>query len=509
MEGHRSINRRAFLSAGLVGLTAKAERRIDGSFVNESFPLGHRLRDHKTFRASTFPKPIRQVRAPIVIVGGGIAGLSAAWRLDKLGFRDFVLLEMEPQAGGNSRWGENEITRFPWAAHYVPVPGKGESLARELFEELGVLQDGKWNDRALCFAPQERLFLYGRWQEGIEPEAGMTAADRNQFRRFDQRMKEYRASDEFTVPMEPGAKTSALDKGSMAEWLARNEFPSKHLRWYVDYACRDDYGALSRDTSAWAGIHYFASRAPDEKGPLTWPEGNGWITRRLLAKLSKYVHTGSVVYRIAREGTKVRVFTEDVEYVADAVVFAAPTFLAHYIVEGAPAAGGFQYSPWLTANLTLDRMPRERDSEVAWDNVLYDSPALGYVDATHMSIASRQERAVWTYYWSLAEYRPEQARALLLEKDWSYWKEAILNDLSRAHPDLRSCVSRIDIMRMGHAMVRPAPGFVFSEERQRWLKQQARIYFANSDLSGFSIFEEAQYRGVGAAERALKAVTRA
>ena len=69
-----------------------------------------------------------------------MAGLSAAWHLDKRGFRDFVLLEMEPHAGGNSRWGENEISRFPWAAHYVPVPAKGESLVRELFEELGVCE---------------------------------------------------------------------------------------------------------------------------------------------------------------------------------------------------------------------------------------------------------------------------------------------------------------------------------------------------------------------------------
>ena len=60
-----------------------------------------------------FQAPEARIRIPIVIVGGGIAGLSAAWRLDKRGFHDFVLLEMEPHAGGNSRWGENEISRFP------------------------------------------------------------------------------------------------------------------------------------------------------------------------------------------------------------------------------------------------------------------------------------------------------------------------------------------------------------------------------------------------------------
>ena len=55
---------------------------------------------------------------------------------------------------------------------------------------------------------------------------------------------------------------------------------------------RDDYGALAADTSAWAGIHYFASREPEEKGPITWPEGNGWITRRLLQIVGAQVRVG-------------------------------------------------------------------------------------------------------------------------------------------------------------------------------------------------------------------------
>src|SRR5947209_16459369 len=116
------MTRRDF-AAGLIGLTAKAGTPIAGSFVNDSFSLGHRLRDRVPFKT-----PARQLHTPIVIVGAGMAGLNAAWRLDKRGFRDFVLLEMEPQPGGNARWGENDITRYPWAAHYVPVPSKKSIL---------------------------------------------------------------------------------------------------------------------------------------------------------------------------------------------------------------------------------------------------------------------------------------------------------------------------------------------------------------------------------------------
>jgi len=502
MERHRPLNRRHFLTAApaLVGVTRKTDRPITGSFVNDSFATGHRLRDR-----ATFAPPARQLRVPIVIIGGGIAGLSAAWYLDKRGFHDFVLLEMESQPGGNSRWGQNEVSRFPWAAHYVPVPAKGESLARELFVEFGILRDGKWDDRALCFDPQERLFIYGRWQEGIEPE-NATPRDTEQYRRFSEKITEFRATGQFTIPMERGAKPSPLDHLSMADWLAHERFDSPTLRWYINYACRDDYGALAKDTSAWAGIHYFASREQEEKGPLTWPEGNGWIAQRLIKKLERYIRAGSVVYRVARAGTRLRVLTEQAEYIADAVIFAAPTFLAPYLIESAPRADGFQYSPWLTANLTLDRVPTQKGAEPAWDNVIYDSPTLGYVNATHMSLASHIDRTVWTFYWSLAEHTPVGARQLLLAKDWNYWKEAILNDLARAHPDIRQCVTHIDVMRMGHAMIRPSPGFMFSDDRERWLKPLGNIFFANSDLSGFSIFEEAQYRGVEAARRAIDGI---
>lgn len=103
-----TVSRRGFIqsvSAALIGLSLKSDRSIAGSFVNDSFQLGHQLRDHPSF-----PAPKQTLKIPVVIVGGGIAGLSAAWRLQKKGFKDFVLLEMNDQAGGNFRWEENEIT---------------------------------------------------------------------------------------------------------------------------------------------------------------------------------------------------------------------------------------------------------------------------------------------------------------------------------------------------------------------------------------------------------------
>jgi len=248
----------------------------------------------------------------------------------------------------------------------------------------------------------------------------------------------------------------------------------------------------------------FNNCAPEEKGPLTWPEGNGWITSQLLKRVGWSVRTGQMVRRIESQGNRYLVLTDNVTYATDAVVYAAPSFLAPYLLDGFSRLQKFEYSPWLTANLTIDRPPRGAGTlERAWDNVVARSPTLGYVDATHQTLRSQVDRTVWTFYWALAEGSPAANRALLLQKDWRYWSDAILSDLERVHPDIRSCVSRIDIMRMGHAMARPVVGSIFDPQRRELAQGRSGLLFANSDLSGFSIFEEAQFRGVEAADKIL------
>ena len=502
-----TISRRDLLTTAFIGLLPKSRRRVLGSFVNESVVLGHQLRDR-----APIAKPRATIRLPLVIVGGGISGLSAGWRLHKRGFREFKLLEMEAEAGGNARWGHNEVSAFPWGAHYVPVPGRSLGLVRELFEDLGLFDGHQFDERHLVHAPRERLFIHGRWQEGLEPAVGPTRRDRDQMARFEDRMRELASTGRFRLPMTAGRggqDDAAEDALSMAHWLDREGLDSPWLRWTVDYACRDDYGALAGDVSAWAGIHYFAARdGDDDDGPLTWPEGNGRIVRLLLDRLEPMVQTTAPAYRVERHDGRWHVVTPQAEWVADAVIVATPLLVASRIVEDMPPADTV-YSPWITANLTLDRWPQERGIGPAWDNVLFDSPALGYVVATHQSLRVHVPRTVWTYYWALAAGSPVVARQWLLGQDWSSLKDRILADLSRAHPDLSECVTRIDIMRMGHAMVRPTPGFLGSPVRKRLQEGRDRLFFAHSDLSGLPLFEEAQYRGVAAADAALEVLGRA
>ena len=85
----------------------------------------------------------------------------------------------------------------------------------------------------------------------------------------------------FAVPMVLSRRTPnllALDRLSMRDWLLAQQLDSPALHWYVDYACRDDYGTSIAEVSAWAGIHYFACRdgeAANAEGDtvLTAPDG--------------------------------------------------------------------------------------------------------------------------------------------------------------------------------------------------------------------------------------------
>jgi hypothetical protein len=52
-------------------------------------------------------------------------------------------------------------------------------------------------------------------------------------------------------------------------------------------------------------------------------------------------------------------------------------------------------------------------------------------------------------------------------------------------------------------MVRPTPGFVWSEARRSAAAPHGPIHFANTDLSAVALCEEALYQGVRAGEEVL------
>ncbi len=519
----REVGRREFLATllaapALVGLSRKSGPTIAGDFVDDHSGAGHAVRD-----GSRFPPARERRRAAVAIVGGGVGGLSAGWRLDALGLHDWVLLELSDAVGGNARSGQNSVSHFPWGAHYLPVPGADATHVRALMRELGVLDaSGAWDERTLCASPQERLFQHGRWHEGLEPFDALSRSERAQFARFDAQVVEWRASGAFSVPSAVGharlreshvrdaASIRALDTLSADAWMRANGYTSPALRWWVEYGTRDDYGASLGQASAWAAAHYFAARASDEQGPLTWPDGNGWIVHRLVARLEQTRAGRCVVnapaYRIERAGAQWLVRTPAMEVLCDAVIWAAPLFVLPRVLPSVTLPVTLEHASWVVANLTLRRPPEEQGFASAWDNVIYDSPSLGYVDAGHQSLATRGPRRVWTWYHAVVDRSPADGRRWLQQRPWSAWRDYIVADLTRAHRDIAECIERIDIMRWGHAMARPVPGLLTRVEAMRRWVPAPRMHIAHADASGLSVFEEAQWHGIAAADAVANTV---
>jgi hypothetical protein len=184
------MRRRDFLAAtsaaaALAACGSKAAPPLPpGMLTGANDALGHRL------RKPDFPAPTETLRVTVAIAGGGIGGLSAAWKLARSGCDDFLLLEMEGEAGGNSRAAKNEVSAYPLGAHYLPLPPREARATRQLLAELGVLQGDPdaahpaYDEKYLCHAPQERLYKDGYWQEGVWPTLGVPAAERAQYTRF-------------------------------------------------------------------------------------------------------------------------------------------------------------------------------------------------------------------------------------------------------------------------------------------------------------------------------------
>lgn len=509
------MKRRRLLQASPALLLAGCGRSgtIPGSIKGGTHTRGHRLRD------GGLPAITRKEKTEVVIVGGGVAGLAAARRLRRLGVEKIRVLELENTAGGTSCAGRNAVSAYPWGAHYVPLPGRECTEVIQFFEDCGIITGrdaaGRpiYDELALCHDPHERLFIHGEWIDGLNPAAALPERDRRQFAAFEAEIERWRAKRgrdgraAFVLPVDASSQDAeilALDAVSMAKWMAEHAFDSEALQWHVGYCCRDDFGGDLDEVSAWAGLHYFASRTGDAANAqrdavLTWPQGNGRLVE-LLAAETDAPRLNALVFGIETTNgvPRARVLEADgggLEIEARAVVLSVPRFVARRLLDPRRASRDLTYSPWVVTNVTLDELPPSPGVLPAWDNVVFRGPSLGYVNATHQNLTAVPRETVITHYDALCGDASAHLREWMLTQTHAQWCDRALQSLAIPHPHLRERVQQVDVWLWGHGMIRPVPGFFTGEARKQMLTQTAPVFYAHSDMSGMSLFEEAFTRG--------------
>lgn len=494
---------------------------------------GHRLRD-----AGALPDPAALPLAGetgVLIAGSGAGGLSCAWALRQAGRDDLLLLE-GPVPSGNCAHGEGAAGPYPLAAHYLPLPDRRSMHLRHLLADAGVLLEGLhdaaplYDEAAVVHAPVERVHVDGRWHEGLLPP--LDAEGERQWQRFLARLAlEQAAPGRYGFPRPPGVEhdpaARALDARAFAHWLDAEGLHHPALRWYLDYACRDDYGIDSRGISAWAGLNYFCGRQGQGRGlhegaVLTWPAGLGRLASHMRHRIGGgHIRAGSLL----RCAPAVAGWHELLLQAADGglqrwrarrVVLACPLHVARRVApwawEGLESAPGPSISPWLVANLRLNRFPVEAPgAELAWDNVVAGSEALGYVVSTHQAIrVARPARTVFSCYRALGQPDPQAQSARrreLLQAGPDELLALATQDLDTVYGrGWRRHCEAVELTLHGHAMASPTPGHLdepLAARARAAVREGRGLLHAHADLSGCSVFEEASAWGLRSAEALL------
>lgn len=537
---YNNLTRRDFVKKSLLTLGAlsfipysfnscKKLPIISGGFIEDNAKIGHLLRE------GIITKPAQTINIQLLIVGAGISGLTAAYHLHKNNYSKFLLLDLASVPGGNAISSKNSISSYPWAAHYLPIVNlENKALIDFLYEHNIIVGFDSndlpiYNEYYLCFDPEDRLFIKGNWQDGLVPNFGVPKDEQKEITRFFDLVKDYKfklgndGKPVFEIPLEFSSTDEAyraLDKISFAEFLTQHKFTSPHLLWYLNYCCKDDYGSTLEDTSAYAGMHYFCARRAkasnaESSAVLTWPEGNSFLAEKLYKQVAKQTALNQLITSVSINGDKVDVISFNsvtsttILYKCDQLILATPQYINHRILSPElkqlrKNVDAFEYTPWMVANITLKDLPEYKGEPLSWDNVFYNSKSLGYVNACHQKLSRELNGLVLTYYYPFCEAITKQARKQLREKTYDELKNIIIDDLKQAHKDVDLFITHIDIKLWGHGMVKPKPDFVFNKERLLLKNNiKEKIFFAHTDLSGLSIFEEAFYQGTKVANEIL------
>ena len=279
------MNRRGFIqlsSSGLAALLAGSCRPDDLPFsihINTNMPAGHLLMADKKW-----PKG-KPIQIEYLIVGGGMAGLSAAWQLQD---HEFLVCELSEHPGGSSSGSVSDNQPLCFGAHYdLSYPTNFGPEVLNMMASISVINfddfTHSWlfTDRHYIIPKkrQSHTFAYGTFRQDVTPEGPEKAT-------FQKLMKGYVGR----LPM----PTRLIDKElrylndlSFGDWLQQQATFSTAFMQGVDYQMKDDYGGGASTVSALAGIHYYACR-PYYSEPVELfspPEGNYYFIRKLLDAL--------------------------------------------------------------------------------------------------------------------------------------------------------------------------------------------------------------------------------
>jgi len=466
--------------AAQAGAAKNHTAEVDG----EDNRICHQVRDKGSL---AFSRPPATARHDVVIVGGGVSGLTAAYRLQH---RDVLLLEKEPHWGGNAYAMEYEGSTYGTGSAFLWKPSEGYDLAKEIgLQPLPVNSP----DGSII----NGVFVPDTWGDGIN-KLPYPPLVRESFKKFKKELLsidlESRGRDLFNVPF--------------SDFM--NNYAGEIKLWWDAYG-RSNWGATSDETAAALAIGEFQELVVQSHSDnrFTWPGGLGAITKKLADILQpKYVdrmQTGATTVAVVPGKDDVQVTFmvggELKTVTAKAVIMATPKFITRRIVESLPepqseAMHQIRYIPYVVVNLIFDK-PVFNHGYDTW------CPGNAFTDIVVADWVVRKQSGYKQKYNILTCYTPmkEEDRGYLLNEIGTRKIAAnVLRDFQKLMPELDVDPIEVHIYRRGHPMYMSTPG-LYRRVQPLARRPMDRVFFANTDSEGP---ESTTDEAIRAAQRAVK-----
>lgn len=472
----------SLVSPLLAAQASDAQKGHAADVDGEDNRICHQVRDGKVFT-----RPPASARHDVVIVGGGVSGLAAAYGLQQ---RDFLLLEKEPHWGGNAYAMEYEGSVYATGSAFLTKDEHAYSFAKEIgLEPLPV------NSPDASIIRGE--LIPDTWGEGVN-KLPYAPAVRESFKKFKKQM----------LAIEVEKRGRELYNKPFSDFM--KGYPVELKQWWDSYG-PSNWGATSEESAAAVAILALQemveeSRADDR---YTWPGGLGAVTRKLAELLQpKYkdrMHTGATTVAVVPEKEEVHVTYmlggELKTVAAKTVIMATPKFITRRIVEGLPdqqseAMHQIRYIPYPVVNLIFDK-PVFNHGYDTW------CPGNAFTDVIVADWIIQKQAGYRQKFNVLSCYTPmtEENRGYLLNEIGARKIAAkVLSDFQKLMPGFDVDPIEVHIYRRGHPLYMSTPG-LYTQVQPLARQPMDRIFFANTDSEGP---ESTTSAGILAAQRAVK-----